>query len=187
MKYRKIITAVLAGVTAFSAVGISAVNADKTHTVSDVKNLQDFLLKRETADLSCADYDLNDDGIWNIYDFVLMKHEILNSQNTDNPSRTLIACFTPAENSGTDAISSATLTSWNCENMGAAEVLANIIQKNTGADMFSIQTAVNYPLEYQELADYAKNEQDNNILPELTTHIENLDEYDTIFVVFPAW
>ncbi|MGB4092489.1 MAG: flavodoxin, partial [Ruminococcus flavefaciens] len=34
----------------------------------------------------------------------------------------LIAYFTPAENSGVDAISSATLTTWNGEDMGAAQV-----------------------------------------------------------------
>lgn len=94
---------------------------------------------------------------------------------SEQKNNILIAYFTPAENSGTDAISSATVANWNGEDMGAAEVLANMIHNHTDADMFSIQTAVNYPLEYNELADYAKNEQGNNILPELTSHIQNLD------------
>lgn len=34
---------------------------------------------------------------------------------------------------------------------------------------------------------YAKSEQDNGVLPELTTHIEDIGRYDTIFVVYPAW
>ena len=99
----------------------------------------------------------------------------------------LVAYFTPAENSGTDAISSATVTTWNGEEMGAAEVLANMIHKHTSSEMFSIQTVSYYPLDYDELADYAKNEQDNNILPELTSHIDNMEQYDTVFVVYPAW
>ncbi len=99
----------------------------------------------------------------------------------------LIAYFTPAENSGVDAISSATLTTWNGEDMGAAEVLANMIHNHTRSDMFSIRTEVNYPLEYNDLADYAKDEQDNDVLPALTSHIENLDQYSTIIVVFPDW
>lgn len=45
------------------------------------------------------------------------------SENSDNKS--LVVYFTPAENSGTDAISSATVTNWNGEDMGAAQVLAN--------------------------------------------------------------
>ena len=71
--------------------------------------------------------------------------------------------------------------------MGAAEVLANMIHDHTRSDMFSIRTEVNYPLEYNDLADYAKDEQDNDVLPALTSHIENLDQYSTIIVVFPDW
>ena len=107
------------------------------------------------------------------------------SENSDNKS--LVVYFTPAENSGTDAISSATVTNWNGEDMGAAQVLANMIHQHTDSDLFSIRTTAEYPLEYNDLADYAKSEQDNGVLPELTTHIEDIGQYDTIFVVYPAW
>ena len=102
------------------------------------------------------------------------------SENSDNKS--LVVYFTPAENSGTDAISSATVTNWNGEDMGAAQVLANMIHQHTDSDLFSIRTTAEYPLEYNDLADYAKSEQDNGVLPELTTHIEDIGQYDTIFV-----
>ena len=107
------------------------------------------------------------------------------SENSDNKS--LVVYFTTAENSGTDAISSATVTYWNGEDMGAAQVLANMIHQHTDSDLFSIRTTAEYPLEYNDLADYAKSEQDNGVLPELTTHIEDIGQYDTIFVVYPAW
>lgn len=107
------------------------------------------------------------------------------SENSDNKS--LVVYFTPAENSGTDAISSATVTNWNGEDMGAAQVLANMIHQHTDSDLFSIRTTAEYPLEYNDLADYAKSEQDNGVLPELTTHIEDIGQYDTIFVIYPAW
>lgn len=106
-------------------------------------------------------------------------------ENSDNKS--LVVYFTPAENSGMDAISSATVTNWNGEDMGAAQVLANMIHQHTDSDLFSIRTTAEYPLEYNDLADYAKSEQDNGVLPELTTHIEDIGQYDTIFVVYPAW
>ena len=111
----------------------------------------------------------------------------LNLPKQEQKNDILIAYFTPAENSGVDAISSATLTTWNKEDMGAAEVLANMIHNHTKSDLFSIRTENNYPLEYNELADYAKDEQDNNVLPVLTSHIDNLDQYSTIIVVFPDW
>ena len=70
----------------------------------------------------------------------------------------LIAYFTPAENSGVDAISSATLTTWNGEDMGAAQVLANMINDHTRSDMFSIRTEVNYSQNstFSEQGDYRK-------------------------------
>ena len=98
----------------------------------------------------------------------------------------LIAYFTPAENSGVDAISSATLTTWNGEDMGAAEVLANMIHDHTRSDMFSIRTEVNYPLEYNDLADYAKDEQDEDMRPAIKKDI-NIADYDTIFIGYPMW
>ena len=39
----------------------------------------------------------------------------------------------------------------------------------------------------RRLIDYAAEEQDENARPELTSHIEDLDQYDTIFVGFPTW
>lgn len=98
----------------------------------------------------------------------------------------LIAYFTPAENSGVDAIFSATLTTWNGEDMGAAEVLANMIHNHTRSDMFSIRTEVNYPLEYNDLADYAKDEQDEDMRPAIKKDI-NIADYDTIFIGYPMW
>ena len=62
-----------------------------------------------------------------------------------------------------------------------------MIQEYTGGDLFSIQTSVVYPADGGELIDYAATEQEEDARPELTTHIENLDQYDTIFVGYPNW
>ena len=43
------------------------------YTIEDIKNLQDFLLVRDTPDLSGKDYDLNDDDRWDVFDLCLMK------------------------------------------------------------------------------------------------------------------
>lgn len=49
------------------------------------------------------------------------------------------------------------------------------------------QTSVVYSGDIGELIDFAAEEQDENARPELTSHIENLDEYDTIFIGYPTW
>lgn len=58
-------------------------------------------------------------------------------------------------------------------------------KKNSGGGLFSIRTSVVYPADGRELIDYAAEEQDENARPELTSQIENLDQYDTIFVGYP--
>lgn len=109
-----------------------------------------------------------------------------NLENTSG-GRILIAYFAVADNSDVDAISSASVTEVNGEAKGLVQTVAEDIQAVTGGDLFSIETSVDYPGDINDLIDYASVEQDNDERPELTTHIENLDQYDTIFAGYPLW
>ena len=102
-------------------------------------------------------------------------------------SNILIAYFTAAENSGVDAIASASYTTIDGQAVGRVRAVADMIQEHVGGDLFSIRTAEVYPTDGGELIDYAAQEQDENARPELTSHIENLDQYDTIFIGYPNW
>lgn len=51
------------------------------YTLEDIRNLQDFLLARETPDLREKDYDLNDDNRWDVFDLCLMKRAYLNTRD----------------------------------------------------------------------------------------------------------
>lgn len=86
-----------------------------------------------------------------------------------------------------DVVSSASLNMNNEELEGNAEILAKIIQEETGGELFQIVTVNPYPSDYNETTDQAKIEQDEAARPELTTHIEHMEEYDTIFLVYPNW
>lgn len=114
------------------------------------------------------------------------------AESVDNTAATetgkvLIVYFAVAENSNVDAISSASVTEVNGEAKGLVRTVAEDIQAVTGGDLFSIETSVDYPGNINDLIDYASVEQENDERPELTSHIENLDEYDTIFVGYPLW
>lgn len=109
------------------------------------------------------------------------------TEEKQESGKILIAYFTAAENSGVDAVSSASYTTIGGTAVGRLRAVANMIQENTDGDLFSIQTAVVYPSDGGELIDYAAEEQDENARPELTSHIEDLDQYGTIFVGFPTW
>ena len=108
-----------------------------------------------------------------------------NSPAPDN--KILIAYFTAAENSGVDAVASASYSMVNGEPVGRLRAIANMIQTETGGELFSIRTSVVYPADGGELIDYAAEEQREDARPELTSHIDDLDKYDTIFVGYPNW
>lgn len=107
--------------------------------------------------------------------------------NNNDSSNILIAYFTAAENSGVDAVASASYSMVNGEPVGRLRAIANMIQTETGGDLFSIRTSVVYPADGEELIDYAAEEQREDARPELTSHIDDLDKYDTIFVGYPNW
>lgn len=109
------------------------------------------------------------------------------TEEKQESGKILIAYFTATENSGVDAVSSASYTTIGGTAVGRLRAVADMIQENTDGDLFSIQTAVVYPSDGGELIDYAAEEQDENARPELTSHIEDLDQYGTIFVGFPTW
>ena len=112
--------------------------------------------------------------------------ENTDSQGTDG-SRILISYFTAAENSGVDAVASASYSDVNGEAKGRMQALAEMIQDVTGGDLFSIRTEETYPADGGDLIDYASQEQSEDARPALTTHIENPDDYDIIFVGYPNW
>lgn len=70
---------------------------------------------------------------------------------------------------------------------GNTEAMANLIQQETGGDLFEITPATPYTDDYNELLDIAQQEQDENARPELASQVENWDSYDTVFVGYPDW
>lgn len=70
---------------------------------------------------------------------------------------------------------------------GNTEAVANFIHEVVGGDIIKLETEQVYPSDYDELVDYAQEEQRQNARPTLSTTIDNIDEYDTIFLGFPNW
>jgi flavodoxin len=70
---------------------------------------------------------------------------------------------------------------------GTTKKAAERIQELTKGDIFEIKTATPYPEDYQKLADATKKERDENARPKLAGKVENMDDYDVIFVGYPIW
>lgn len=101
----------------------------------------------------------------------------------------LVAYFTYAENAdlpeGIDASSSASIQSWNGELTGNTGAVAHMISEETGGELFSIRTVEKYPDSYDDTLDQGQEEQREDARPQLETHIENLEDYDTVFLGYP--
>ncbi len=107
----------------------------------------------------------------------------------EDNGKILIAYFTAAENSGegVDAVTTASFSTINGTAVGRLRAIADMIAEHTGGELFSIRTSVVYPSDIGKLIDYAAQEQSEDARPELVSHIENLDDYDVIFVGYPNW
>jgi flavodoxin len=70
---------------------------------------------------------------------------------------------------------------------GNTRVVAEILQKEIGGDIFEIKTVQTYPKEYDPLVEMAKREQETNARPQLATKIDNISAFDTIFLGYPNW
>lgn len=98
-----------------------------------------------------------------------------------NGKKSLIAYFSRAGNN---------YVGGNIVNLpvGNTEVAAKIVQKLMGSGLlFRIDTMKKYPVDYRETTVVAQEELRTDSRPELTAHVENIDEYDVFFLGYPNW
>lgn len=103
----------------------------------------------------------------------------------------LVAYFSRVGNTdwvdGVDVVSSASLNLADGEYIGNSQYLAQMAQGATDGDLFLIQAVETYPSDYRETTDVAAEQQGNNEHPILASHVENMEQYDTIVLIYPCW
>lgn len=119
------------------------------------------------------------------------KAESTGDVEIDENKKILVAYFSYGENAALpdniEASTSASINLWNGKTTGNTGVVADMIAKGTVGELYSILTAKKYSADYDEVVEQGKAEVEANARPELVSNIENLDEYDTIFVGYPTW
>ena len=90
-----------------------------------------------------------------------------------------------AERTADTAKSLVVYFSWS----GNTEFVANEIAQETGADVFRVvpADASRYNADYDTVVDIAKKEIADNVRPEFSGSVDNLDQYDTIYLGYPCW
>ena len=70
---------------------------------------------------------------------------------------------------------------------GNTAILAEAIANATGGDLFAITTVTPYPDDYATMLQVAQEEINADARPELAGTVENMDDYDIIFIGYPIW
>lgn len=71
--------------------------------------------------------------------------------------------------------------------IGNTEIVAGMIQKLTGADIFKVEPIQPYSKNYNECIAQAQADQNRNARPELKNYPENLEQYDMIYLGYPNY
>ena len=106
-------------------------------------------------------------------------------------NRVLIAYFTYGENAsladGVDASTSASIQYRGDKLTGNTGLVASLIADATDGELFAILTGEQYPDTYNATLDVGQSEKSAGARPKLSSHIDDLDRYDAIFLGFPNW
>ncbi|MGX8691380.1 MAG: flavodoxin, partial [Eubacteriales bacterium] len=86
-----------------------------------------------------------------------------------------------------DSLSSASEVTVGDKTYGNAELLAKYAADAAGADVFSIETAKAYDEDYNDALEEAQEEQNRDARPELKETVSNMEDYDTIVLIYPMW
>ena len=70
---------------------------------------------------------------------------------------------------------------------GNTREIANQIKEKLDCDIFEIKTEKPYPIGYNECVKQAKQEHDEGYKPKLKTKVDNINQYNIIFIGYPMW
>lgn len=86
-----------------------------------------------------------------------------------------------------DATTGASIIVYKGTRRGTTEAVARYIQTAVGGDLYLIETSEPYPAEFDKVRDQNHAEQAARTLPALRNRIENMDQYDRVFIGYPNW
>ncbi len=70
---------------------------------------------------------------------------------------------------------------------GNTKAVAEQIHAKFGGDLFEIELAAPYPADERETIEIVEWQRDESVIPELLDAVENMDEYDVVFIGTPIW
>lgn len=103
----------------------------------------------------------------------------------DGTKKILVAYFSWADNAVQNDIDA--MTSPSVTSPGNVAQLASWVKEETRGDLFSIQVKEPYPSDWDGCLDRANQEKGDGTHPALKAKVENLQDYDTVYLGYPNW
>lgn len=75
----------------------------------------------------------------------------------------------------------------NGEVLGNTQYMAQVIARETNADIYRIEPQNPYPTDHTTLVAQAREEQDQDARPAIKTPVSNMADYDVVFLGYPNW
>ena len=120
----------------------------------------------------------------------LMNYDRSTQNTPSGGSRVLVAYFSrygnTDYNSDVDATTSASVVVENGQRQGSTEHIARMIADQTGGNLHLIETAEEYPTNFNDVVEQNHREIANGARPALSSHVD-LAGYDVIFIGYPVW
>lgn len=110
---------------------------------------------------------------------------------TPGNGKILIAYFSRWGNTNypadVDASTGASIQIRNGNCQGTNQIVAEYIQSAVSGDIHLIETTNSYPVDFDAVRDQNHAEQAAGTLPSLKNRIENMEQYETVFIGYPVW
>lgn len=174
--------------SAFMMFSLSACTEKETDTMPDIQGNGSAEESLDNANGESGEKTAQDTREGEDDTFVMEQDGGSMEADQETSPRILIAYFTWAENTyveNPDNVDTDATTSASVLPPGNAAKMAGWIQEEVGGDLFSIVVKEPYSSDYDECLDRAADEKAENARPELLYHVENMSDYDIVFLGFP--
>lgn len=111
------------------------------------------------------------------------------AEQVNKEGKTLVVYFSQPETNSPDNMTKEEANSTviiDGKVLGNTQYVAEVIQKQTNADIARIEPVTPYTTDHKALVDLAKQEKYEDARPAIKD-IPNIEQYDTIFVGYPIW
>ena len=176
---KKMLSVIMVGILIFSLTGCGGNNADsgKDSAAANENTVsQETAGAKENASLPAPENEADESG----------QSELESSMAEQDTAKPESSATTGSETEPDAADGSNALVvyfSWS----GNTENVANAIAEQTGADVFEIVPEETYTSDYNVLLDIASEEKESGARPAIAGSIEDISQYEFIYVGFPNW